>query len=117
MIEWRIYYGDGSTFSNLDGEVWEAPRRYVQLVRQRHPEKGSVILHGSMNDYVYYCWHGDQWRPHTQMGFEQYMDAPGRFKVRLCGYWIEDDAFKALMVKAQGDPEFDGLPFEMEPSR
>jgi hypothetical protein len=45
------------------------------------------------------------------------MDAPGRFKVRLCGYWIEDDAFKALMVKAQGDPEFDGLPFEMEPSR
>jgi hypothetical protein len=108
LMDWIVYYADGSTFSSQDGEPWDAPRRYVQLVMQRHPAKGAVILHGSCNDYIYYCWHGDQWRPHTQVGFEQYLDAPGSVKVRLCGYWIEDEKFSAVINRALNHPEFAG---------
>lgn len=31
-MEWRIYYADGSSFSNLDGSLQEAPAFGVQAV-------------------------------------------------------------------------------------
>lgn len=32
MVQWIIYYGDGSTFSNLDGEPEQAPPFGVQAI-------------------------------------------------------------------------------------
>jgi hypothetical protein len=31
---WRIYYGDGSVFTDADGSPWDAPRVDVQVIAQ-----------------------------------------------------------------------------------
>jgi hypothetical protein len=73
MDRWRIYYADGSVFSDTDGSPWDAPRLGVECIltrgmeSQERPEKDLVLI--SHSDYYYWepdvCgfgwWHADQW--------------------------------------------------------
>lgn len=43
---WRIYYSDGSTFSNEDGAWEDAPDRDVQVVLFRDAMTGWAVRHG-----------------------------------------------------------------------
>lgn len=47
---WKIYYGDGSSFSNLDGEPSLAPGLNVQIIR---------INNGTLHSKDYYLYHKD----------------------------------------------------------
>ena len=50
-INWKIYYEDGSTFSNKDGPPFSAPRTGVQVIIYKEEEGYSIL---SQADYYYY---------------------------------------------------------------
>ena len=50
-LEWRIYYDDGTTFSNLDGRFEDAPSDGILGIVEADPEVGYVLYHGK--DYYY----------------------------------------------------------------
>ena len=59
MIEWAIYYGDGSRFTNEDGSPWDAPRLNVQTIVSPHWHLGYEIQTDS--DYYYYDEEANVW--------------------------------------------------------
>lgn len=99
-LEWMIFYEDRSTFSNLDGEVWEAPKSGVQAVVERYPAVGHVT-HKKGNIYVYDAdWGKPNWRVMDLWGFAQYMLTPGQ-KCALFGSYTSDDRFNEIAVAAE----------------
>jgi hypothetical protein len=42
MARWRIYYGDGSTFSDSDGQPCDAPALNVQVIAQALPDDPTI---------------------------------------------------------------------------
>lgn len=59
MGKWKIFYGDGSTFSNQDGRPLDAPIANVQVIAQDHIESGRYMQ--TARDYYVY-WPGrERW--------------------------------------------------------
>ena len=56
-MKWRIYYADGSTFSNEDGCAHKAPAFGVIAVCQPCPDVGLETLHA----FDYYAYMEDRW--------------------------------------------------------
>ena len=54
---WRIYYGDGSVFTNEDGEPHDAPRTNVQVIAQDDWSMGAEMI----SEFDYYYWEPDTW--------------------------------------------------------
>lgn len=102
---WKIYYTDGSVFSNEDGEPWDAPRTGVQIVVVPDDELGRRCI--DKEDYV--CWHDDAqtWVGHDLSGLFQYLDAPGCIKVVLRGYYLPRSKWMEIHKRAIHD---EGLP-------
>lgn len=77
---WRIYYADGSTFTNLDGLWAEAPPFGVQCVVYYHvPDGYKTIDCGERNGDIYYFQgEGVDYRD-IKMGL--WMDAEGYYRV------------------------------------
>ena len=46
-MRWRIYYDDGSVFTDQDGSPWDAPRTGVQAIAQPNDRVGWYILHSA----------------------------------------------------------------------
>jgi hypothetical protein len=59
-LEWRVFYGDGSTFDNLQGSPFDAPRLDVQVIVQKNDTVGWKILNG--HDYFYFDPKRDGWQ-------------------------------------------------------
>lgn len=55
--EWRIWYTDGTTFSNKDGLPGEAPSAGVQAIAERRGGRTILWIYGDL-----YAWVGDGWR-------------------------------------------------------
>ena len=61
---WTIYYGDGTTFTDRDGQPWEAPGYDVQGIRQDPPHDRQLITRDyelAKRDFYLYrtdygCW-------------------------------------------------------------
>jgi hypothetical protein len=49
---WKIYYGDGSTFSSDDGTPYDAPKQDVQVIAITSPTTGVEFEQGQ--DYFVY---------------------------------------------------------------
>lgn len=59
MGKWKIFYGDGSTFSDQDGQPLDAPIANVQVIAQEHKESGRYMQ--TARDYYVY-WPGrERW--------------------------------------------------------
>ena len=52
-VGWRIYYGDGTTFTSKQGTPADAPNSGVQVVKVFYAE-------------TYRCWHGHKWDGHWE---------------------------------------------------
>lgn len=102
IADWIVFYEDGSSFSSLDGEPWEAPREYVQCIAVAHISCGNYIL----SEQDYYCWHFDEkeWLPHDFTGLLQYLKKPGSQKTVLLGYWINRERYHRMRADARKDP-------------
>jgi hypothetical protein len=101
-VDYRIYYGDGSTYSDEDGPADQAPKRNVQTIAQRNDLVGRRIERGDN----FYVWTDHGWRGCDQFGLYDYLIEPG-FKVVLFGRSLPDAEYRAVLGRACKDP---GLP-------
>ena len=105
-MNWRIYYGDGSTFSEEDGTPAHAPGRNVQAIVLRYPsvEGQRIILQG----FDYYTWDEggiwDGWNGRDEGGLYDYLGEPG-FKVVKQGRTIPDEKYHEILEAAINDPD------------
>ncbi len=58
LMDWRIYYADGSTFDSSQGEPNDAPPTGVACIMQRDAS-GREVVKG--DDYYYWGGPTDQW--------------------------------------------------------
>ena len=95
MIDWKIYYGSGATYSNEDGSPESAPCTRVICVAFYDDDNRRKICHQA----DYYLWDGRRWYSADASGFWQYMQEPGA-KVVKFGREIGDLAYRTIMAKA-----------------
>lgn len=63
-MDWKIYYGDRSTFSSEQGDPEDAPAYNVQVIIQKDNEKGCGnigTLHLRLHDWYYYRISENMW--------------------------------------------------------
>lgn len=101
-VSWRVYYGDGASYSDADGPPWDAPCVNTQAVAMVDDRVGRFIL----SHYDYYWWEADQgrWYGGDQFGLWDYLTRPGWRKV-LFGRSLANDRFDAVMRRALEDPD------------
>ena len=78
---WKIYYDDGSAFSDLDGAPTQAPARGVQVVvnrpdRETFVEVGAVLLWR----HDYYWFENGSWYGSDLTGLLDFLLRSGRFR-------------------------------------
>lgn len=80
-LEWRIYYGDDSTFTNLDGSPWDAPAVGVVAITVADPSVGRWVARAS--DYYVYdpAQFTPAWEGVDTFGLWDYLTQPGPRKV------------------------------------
>ena len=126
MINWRIYYADGSTYSDADGEWMKAPERGVICVVVRDPTGawGRWVNSGfaprrprcehcgraTYNEYYVNLPDGDEPRAtHELTAFRAQAQRAGVNDVEACikyGEQAPQEVWNAIMQRAVEDPDF-----------
>lgn len=101
MLQWRIYYGDDTTYSNQDGSPEATPKRDVQVIVQVDSEVGRVLLHR----FDFYWWQDGQWYGGDYFGLVDYLIQPG-WKIVLFGRSVPNSDYRALVTAASTDSDF-----------
>ena len=99
MLEWKIWYSDGSTFSNEDGSPDEAIALDVQYIVMADDMVGKYIISGM--DYYYY--EHDRWFGCDLFGFFDYIVRTKKVKF---GRSMKNTEFKQLGKKVISDSDF-----------
>lgn len=97
-LKFKIFYGDGTTYSNKNGPPERAPKRNVQLITVEDDVIGRRIE--ATNDYYAYTSHG--WRGCDRFGLFDYLIEPG-VKLVLFGRSLSDVEYKTIRDKAVKD--------------
>ena len=104
-MNWRIYYSDGSTFSDQDGTPWIAPARDVQVIVMESKEHGWQTQ--ALTDY--YVWdvrsNEARWWGVDLFGLYDYLIEPGHKRV-LFGRTIGKQEFNEIFKRASEDVDF-----------
>ncbi len=101
-MRWKIFYTDGSTFSNADGTPEEAPGGGVVAIAQEDETVGVLIHRG--NDYYAFDKQYGGWYGLDEKGFTQYVCRPG-LKIIKLGESMDTGRFRALFTRIQADHE------------
>lgn len=110
-MAWRIYYADGTTYSDEDGPVECAPGVGAQVVLQRSKTVEVERLyykHHYVWSHQYGCWLGlgDQRAPGDGLfGLVHYLMTPGWKKV-VSGESLPYEVFERILERALRDPDF-----------
>jgi len=106
MLRWRIYYGDGSTFDNLQGSPDEAPPFGVQFIVQIYADdkKRDTLKQA---DYFVMLESGT-WVGSDITGILDKLIHRIPFTGLLVGRWIEVEDYEALQLKVARDKDFPG---------
>jgi len=101
-MKWKIFYGDGSTYSNEDGSPELAPKRNVQIVIHSSELVGFSIE----REEHYYLWQADRggWTAANEFGLYDYLIDPG-FKIVLFGRTLNLTEYQAILNRAIADPD------------
>lgn len=102
MIAWKIYYGDGTTFSSEQGSPESAPCTRVICVAWYDEDKRRKLSHQA----DYYVYGDGRWFSADMSGLLQYLMEPG-FKVVKFGREIGDLAYRTIMSNAMNDLPLD----------
>lgn len=70
-MQWKIYYGDGTTFSDQDGRPTEAPSANVQIILESTEKEGVIRLSGK--NYYWYDEDLGQWCAGDYAGMIDYV--------------------------------------------
>lgn len=99
MRRWKIFYSDGSTFSDADGPYHSAPTLGVQVIAQEDPDVGRILLHG----FTAYWWLNGGWFGGDRTGEFHYDIRRHVLKYKLFGETIENDQFDLILKTAMTD--------------
>lgn len=96
-MQWRIYYGDGSTYSDRDGPPQDAPGRDVQVIARKYDNpRGFSLMHGKDA----FVWRNEGWCAVDIAGLWDYLlNYPGWQKV-IFGRNAPDKVYKDIVGKA-----------------
>ena len=102
-MRWKIWYGDGSTFSDIDGSPYDAPRLDVQVIVGPDRMTGRYVV--SDKDAYWWVPEEQRWRGGDRKGEWIYMLRLGP-RVVLYGEQVSDEAYNSCIVAALHDPDF-----------
>ena len=107
-FKWRIYYEDGSTFSDTDGEPYESQPWGTVVITQQ-----AEILYGANADYFLYREDMQRWHQVGEtetegavgIGLIDHLTQFGHLItcVRPARWTADNDTFKALYAQALED--------------
>lgn len=101
---WRIYYGDGSTFSSDDGAPEDAPSFGVICVVQPNVLTGRESLHGW--DWFYYVPDDGMWWGSDIHGVLDRLLHNLPIRALKQGRCVSNPVFQEIMQRANTDPDF-----------
>lgn len=102
--QWRIFYADGSTYSDLDGPPFDAPATGVQVIAKTDANVGRILL--SCCDYYWWDNKRGTWFSGDVAGFFQHLMMERGPKAVLFGQYISNQEFHNCVVRALADPDF-----------
>lgn len=102
-LQWRIWYGDGTTFSSAEGSPYYAPRQNVQVIAGADPLVGRYMA--AARDAYWWDISAQRWFGGDRWGEWDYMCQLGP-RVVLYGRTVSDDAYNACIAAALADPDF-----------
>jgi hypothetical protein len=106
MVDWKIYYHDGSTFDSDDGSPDDAPAYGVLSVLHRVPfedrERNEFIIYG---DFYYYIT-GDRWYGGDDYGLREHLRDHTPLEGVCQGRLIDFEAFNNVMKIVKRDSDF-----------
>lgn len=100
-MDWKLYYGDGSTFSSDQGwtGAHAAPAWGVQCIVQADEQVGRhLVTNGD-----YYVYRDGSWLGLDLIGLIDYLTDLGIVKV---GRFLPRQAYQDILSKALHDPDF-----------
>ena len=97
--KWKIYYCDGSVFSDEDGEPEDAPCLLVAVIVVQDGRKGRRFMHGT----DWYRWQEDRWMECREFDILSEVATKGSVIARRGGYMREGD-FEKILISAHEDP-------------
>ncbi|MHA2266120.1 MAG: hypothetical protein ACXAEN_27310 [Candidatus Thorarchaeota archaeon] len=103
---WKIYYSDGSTFSDQDGTPWRAPGLDVQVIVLEDEQNGWMIQ--AHDDYYIWDDRGDgaRWWGVDRAALDEYLFYYPGHKCALMGRRISSKEFDKIYERASNDPDF-----------
>lgn len=104
QCNWKVYYTDGSTFSDLDGSPFEAPKTGVQVLNIRDGRKGRRTL--KLVDYYVFSPNLDRWVDCVDSAAAMMRAAQEPWIVILFGEYIKEEDFEKVLIQAHSDPDF-----------
>jgi hypothetical protein len=105
-MNWKIYYDNGSTFDNEQGDPEDAPGLGILCIVQKSPHYGKTIVSGW--DFYYYRHSTDpKWWGCDQFGlFDQLISNPRLTQAVKAGRMVETVLYHTIREKALNDPDF-----------
>lgn len=107
-IQWRIYYADGATFDNLQGEPWEAPATRVLVINQKDKKASNGAYFQWMDNY--YLWKFGRWFAvgYDALLFYWFIEKFPHHRAALAGETVDNEAWEKITNKARTDTDFYG---------
>ncbi len=107
MIQWRVYFDDGTCEDSSSSTVESVRGDGVQVIVQRDDAPGDPYAVGRelLFDADYYCWRDERWFRCDLRGLFDYLHAPG-WKKTLSGRTAHRTAYKLALMRAQLDADF-----------
>lgn len=103
MVNWRLYYGDGSMFSSEDGGPEAAPCTGVMCAAYYDDDNRRRLAHSS----DYYFFEDGRWYGVDLFGLWDYLARPGLKLVKF-GRMISDNQYRRVMSQAMNDLPVEG---------
>lgn len=97
QVEWKIIYSNGSTFTNLDGEPWEAPRVGVQTVLRLDETVNEVVTETS--DKGFWIWREETWLGTDDAGLWDYIFNHRPWPLVIYGRYHRDEVWEDNIKK------------------
>ena len=99
MIDWKIFYSDGSTFDSSMGDPEDVPPWDIQVIAQINEDIGRHL--SSQADY--YLFIDGKWVGLDFVGLVDYL--ANILKIVKVGRMIDRENFRELLEQAHNDPD------------
>lgn len=102
MINWRLYYGDGTTYDENDGPAEEAPAWGVVSVVTRNPYDHREVISVQGTGFDYFVYDGKEWWGVDFVGLIDRL-ADRSAKVVCFGRTIDTHTYQEIIARSVED--------------